>query len=260
MKKFFRKIALMFLCSLGFLGVFSENTMALSVTSPEVNEAISFIESKHFYIGDVLSVEEISDGILINASYLPSGEISQINYRKSTNGDISLTIKESSIINTIIFKHDGTVYFDGIETTAFDPIDISNNYDSYDVLRSSSASYMTDTLPSGFSESGFETKKYGTANPVTIGLPMALEGMGASVLGAIIVSKLGWVNAEAVAQNIAGSLIGLGSQANEILYCADIYINNQQYPFQVAYKYVETWRLSGLPDWPHKTYRIETLL
>lgn len=160
--------------------------------------------------------------------------------------EISVTVFQLSYV---------TVLFNGILTNAFD----SANSSTY-TARASYAVYRTNTLPSRFTESGFSSTKYGTVNPITIALPIFLCNMTISALGSTIVSNLGRINGESVAQNIAGSLISTGARVTSIMYCADVYRDNQQRPLQIVYKYVETWKLSGLPDWPHKTYRVEMLL
>lgn len=226
--------------------------LLLQILSSLESEALSFIKSKGFITEDIVSREFTDTGIIFTLNYLDSGENSYISYAKDNNNDIHIVVTESDKINEIIFKSNGVVLFDGIETDIF-------NFTYAPVPASTYASYMCDEdqLP-GTCDRTFEVN-VGTVTPISLALPVVVKNCTISALAAIIVGNLNWIDPRGLAEVVAGALIALAWDVKTILYCASITRDDSQAPLQYFYKYTETWSGSG-ESWPHKSYKVENLL
>lgn len=245
-----KKIVALFLSFLLVLETFSIGASAMESSIKE--EALTFIESKGFITEEIISEELIDNGIKFTLKYLSSGDIATTTYIKYANNDILIIIEENAKTNEILFKSDGTVLFNGVETERF-------NFSTTPSLTATYASYMCEerSLP-GTCDRVFE-KSVGEVTPISLALPVMVKNCTISVLASIITGNLGWTNATPVAESIAGTLIGFAWGDTSIQYRATVTRDDNQAPLQYFYKYTETWSGSG-QSWPHKTYKVENLL
>ena len=255
MRKSLSKFTALFLSAIFTFNMLSVSVFAANDLSPEANEAISFIKSKNFPVGEVVSVTNKDNSIVFTVKYLSSGEVSYIEYSENSDSDVFLTLTEGDKINHIVFKNNGSVLYEGVETDVFEQKNVTRIYNS----RAAYASYMctADQLP-GTCDRVFE-QSAGTVNPITLALPGVVQSLTVSTLSAVICSGLGWVNAESVAAMIAGAILDRAINITSILYTAKVTRDNNQYPLQIFYKYDETWSWDG-GSWPYKNYKVENLL
>ena len=111
-------------CALSFLfivGLLPIKSFADSSYNSTTQEAISFIDDKGLFIGDILDIEHIENGERFTVQYLPDGEESYITYLKVDDG-IKIIVREHDKENEIYFKDNGQVFLDGTRYELFETV------------------------------------------------------------------------------------------------------------------------------------------
>ncbi len=210
---------------------FSTTTFAYEDKSFE-NEAKEFLRSKNIYLGEIIDVHQEDDEITFDVSYLPSGEISQISYKKYDDGKIDVTIIEEDVDNYVEFMTDGTVYIDNIKTGMFD-----NNST---MVLSDFAVYYTKTCPSA--SGGNFPKYYGKVNDATLTFDACLKDLTVSIIQSKIAGIFGIPsdNISTVA-SLAETLRQRAAETKRVRYNGTIYMTSISAPVQNFYKYSTTY-------------------
>ena len=230
---------------------FSTTTFAYEDKSFE-NEAKEFLRSKNIYLGEIIEVHQEYDEITFDVSYLPSGEISQISYKKYDNGKIDVTIIEEDVEDYVEFMPDGTVYIDNIKTDMFD-----NNST---MVLSDFAVYYTRTCPPA--SGGTFPKYYGKVNDATLTFDRCLKTLTISIIKVKLadIFKVPMDETE-VLTDIAKTLQKRAAESKKLRYSGTIYMTSTSAPVQNFYKYSTTYTSVETGDVISDVfYKVETLL
>lgn len=140
MKTTMKKFISVMLCALFVINLVPASAFATYTMSDKAEEALAFVESKGFAVGDVQAVYENGDYLKFDVKYLSSGETSYIEYTENNDG-IRVVLTEGNNSDTIIFKYNGDVYWDENEVECFN--------EGVPSIVASYASGFFDTIPPG---------------------------------------------------------------------------------------------------------------
>lgn len=235
MKTTIKKLISVMLCALFVINLVPASAFATYTMSDKAEEALAFVESKGFAVGDVQAVYENGDSLKFDVKYLSSGETSYIEYTENYDG-VTLVLTEGVKKDTIVFKDSGKVYWDGKETDDF----ITGNTPA---LTATYASYFTDTSPALANNS--YPNYWGSVGTATYVLEKVIKDMTVSALKAAILSFLGIPTNLGVIDTVATTLINYAINDNTITYSGPVYRNTSQGPLQYFYKYTVTLTSGG---------------
>lgn len=126
MKKTLHKMTSIFLSVLFILTITPISTFASEITTAQAAEAKLFIESKGFYLGDIVTTTKTSNGVMLEVRYPNSKNTSFFEYYVLGNDKI-IKIIEGNAEDTIVYKENGDVYLDGVVTNILTPRTALNN-------------------------------------------------------------------------------------------------------------------------------------
>ena len=109
MKTMFRRLSSALLTVIFLFTLIPTNAFAANKVTSKSQEALNFIESKGFLIGDIIDIDITSDGFIFEVQYLSNGEHSLIEYHEKDNG-IELVFVEGNARDTFLFNANGNVY------------------------------------------------------------------------------------------------------------------------------------------------------
>lgn len=249
MKKTFKKITAMFLTALFMINLLPAYVFAFSGISKEAESALNFIESKNLLCGEILAVKEIEDGFEFKVNYLGENNDSYLVF-KEKNNEKSVTVIENEIINEIVFKEDGTVTLDGVQTTIFNNTNI--------MPLSTYASAFYETMPA--SASG--TYTYFDQISGNIVTEFVIKSLTTNVLASYISAALG---VPAIVVKAAAALIKTTANTYNdnglmLTYVRKVYKNNKDYPLNIYFRHDIDYRLVCGQKVYATFYEVETLV
>lgn len=249
MKKYMKKFLSVFLVFVFFISITPSSAFALSKSQME-EEAEIFLESKGLLNGNIVNIDTVENSVLFTIEFLPNDEPTYIKYEKKV-GDIIVVISENGYVDTFLFKSDGTVYLDDVETDYFDFLYLPSMVNTY-------ASAFYNTMPAEASG----TYTYFDAISGTMAFDKFIKDLTTYVLARKIEAVMGIPSAvtTALVSQIKTTAQQYDDTGTAISYVRNVYKNNKNYPLKVYFRHDTNYTLACGKKTYATFYEIETLV